>query len=505
MKTQDDVAAMLRLKALGWGKKRIAVELCCSPKTVCHWLTLGEWHPYGSRSRSGKLDGLSDWLRERFRLHAGNTNAVRQELAREKSITVSLRTVERAVAPLWRDFFLVERARQVAFEWMRSVLQKDISLDVLRGEIGDVSEVETLLRRLYDGRLSDRNRSMVILANRRGVRTRFVCGFLGIDRTTHRKYLRSFKDGGCDALFTRQIKVTRKFDDETVKQAVFGLLHEPPSNHGINRTTWIMSDLTRVLRETGHPACPDVIRKITKVAGYRWRKARIALTSADPNYNEKLDNIRSILSELRSDEAFFSIDEFGPFAVKMKPGRMLSAPGEQRVVPQWQKSRGCMIITAALELSGNQVTHFYSPRKNTAEMIRMMEILVQKYRDRRKLYLSWDAASWHISKGLYKRVEEHNAAVTSGNGPTVETAPLPAGAQFLNVIESVFSGMARSIIHNSDYKTLEDAKAAIDRYFADRNAHFTLHPKRAGKKIWGKEREVPEFSLANNCKDPRYR
>ena len=296
MKTQDDVAAMLRLKALGWGKKRIAVELCCSPKTVCHWLTLGEWHPYGSRSSPGKLDGLSDWLRERFRLHAGNTNAVRQELAREKNITVSLRTVERAVAPLWREFFLVERARQAAFEWMRSVLQKDISLDVLRGEIGDVSEVETLLRRLYEGRLSDRNRSMVVLANRRGVKTRFVCGFLGIDRTTHRKYLRSFKDGGCDALFTCQIKVTRKFDDETVKQAVFGLLHEPPSNHGINRTTWIMSDLTRVLRETGHPACPDVIRKITKVAGYRWRKARIALTSADPNYNEKLDNIRSISS-----------------------------------------------------------------------------------------------------------------------------------------------------------------------------------------------------------------
>ena len=215
-----------------------------------------------------------------------------------------------------------------------------------------------------------------------------------------------------------------------------------------------MSDLTRVLRETGHPACPQVICKITKAAGYRWRKARIVLTSSDQNYTEKLDRIRSILSGLRSDEAFFSIDEFGPFAVKMKPGRMLSAPGEQRVVPQWQKSKGCMIMTAALELSGNQVTHFYSPRKNTAEMIRMMELLVQKDRDRRKLYLSWDAASWHISKSLYKRVEEHNAGVVSGNGPTVATAPLPAGAQFLNVIESVFSGMARSIIHNSDYKTL---------------------------------------------------
>ena len=159
-------------------------------------------------------------------------------------------------------------------------------------------------------------------------------------------------------------------------------------------------------------------------------------------------------------------------------------------------------MTAALELSGNQVTHFYSPRKNTAEMIRMMELLVQKYRDRRKLYLSWDAASWHISKSLYKRVEEHNAGVVSGNGPTVATAPLPAGAQFLNVIESVFSGMARSIIHNSDYKTLDDAKAAIDRYFAERNAHFTLHPKRAGKKIWGKEREVSGILLGEQLQGP---
>ena len=60
----------------------------------------------------------------------------------------------------------------------------------------------------------------------------------------------------------------------------------------------------------------------------------------------------------------------------------------------------------------------------------------------------------------------------------------------------------RSIIHNSDYKTLDDAKAAIDRYFADRNAHFTLHPKRAGKKIWGKEREVSEFSHGEQLQGP---
>jgi hypothetical protein len=305
--------------------------------------------------------------------------------------------------------------------------------------------------------------------------------------------------------FAPQTKSTRKFDDEAIKQAVFQTLHEPPFNFGINRTTWIMPDLSRILRENGHPACPEVIRKITKAAGYRWRKARTVLTSSDPEYIEKVDRIHSILSGLCPDEAFFSIDEFGPFAVKMQPGRALCPPDKQRVVPQWQKSRGCLIMTTALELSGNQVTHFYSFKKNTAEMIRMMEVLVERYRDRRKLYLSWDAASWHVSKRLNQRIKEHNATVLNASGPTVEAAPLPSGAQFLNVIESVFSGMARSIIHNSDYRTLDDAKAAIDRYFAERNEHFVHHPRRAGRKIWGKEREVAAFSEANNCKDPRYR
>ena len=138
-------------------------------------------------------------------------------------------------------------------------------------------------------------------------------------------------------------------------------------------------------------------------------------------------------------------------------------------------------------------------------MIRMMEVLIEQYRDRRKLYLSWDAASWHISKRLSEQVEAHNAVAAGGAEPIIETVPLPSGAQFLNVIESVFSGMARAIIHNSDYQTLDDAKTAINRYFEARNAHFRQHPRRAGKKIWGKEREPAAFSEANNCKDPRYR
>src|SRR3954471_11741936 len=96
MRTPDEVAAMLRLKELGWGIKRIARELGCSHMTVRRYVAQGGWVPCRGRGRPCKLAGLEDWVAACFRRHAGNADVVRQELAAEKGIILSLRTVERA-------------------------------------------------------------------------------------------------------------------------------------------------------------------------------------------------------------------------------------------------------------------------------------------------------------------------------------------------------------------------------------------------------------------------
>jgi transposase len=90
-------------------------ELGCARNAVKRWLAAGGWCPPASQKRAGKLDGLEDWIAERFRRHSGNADVVRQELATEKGIEVSLRTVERAVAPLRRELRAEARAT-VRFE-----------------------------------------------------------------------------------------------------------------------------------------------------------------------------------------------------------------------------------------------------------------------------------------------------------------------------------------------------------------------------------------------------
>ena len=286
--------------------------------------------------------------------------------------------------------------------------------------------------------------------------------------------------------------------------AVFSILHSPPSEFDINRTSWIMPDVHRIMAQKGLPIGKSYISQIIRNAGFQVRKAKVVLTSNDPEYREKLKAITNILLNLKPTEKFFSIDEYGPFAIKKQNGRKLVLKDEGRTIPQWQQNKGSLIITAALELSTNQITHFYSEKKNTTEMIKLLQILLEKYHDEECIYFSWDAASWHASKELFSTVLDINSEADRTKGPVVKLAPLPASAQFLNVIESVFSGMAKAIIHNSDYQSKEECKEAIDRYFAERNQAFIENPKRAGNKIWGKERVKPQFSESNNCKDPKY-
>jgi transposase len=111
----EEVSAILRLSELGWGGKRIARELGISRNTAKDYIAAGGWTPYRQPQRQKALDGQEDWLRERLRRHRGNADVIRQELAAEKGIIISLRTVERAVQR-YRQELAAEARATVRFE-----------------------------------------------------------------------------------------------------------------------------------------------------------------------------------------------------------------------------------------------------------------------------------------------------------------------------------------------------------------------------------------------------
>ena len=159
------------------------------------------------------------------------------------------------------------------------------------------------------------------------------------------KWIRRFRSEGARGLAdrgSRPHRIARRLlqPGRTLNNAVFALLHTPPRDSGFNRTTWRLVDLHAALQSQGVWTSLRSISAVIRQAGYRWKKARVTLTSADPLYQEKVDAIKEVLSRLGHDEAFFSIDEFGPFTIKMRGGKALQPAGKVRHVPQWQKSKG---------------------------------------------------------------------------------------------------------------------------------------------------------------------
>ena len=518
MLTAEHYAEINLLSCNGCSIREISRATGRNRDTVSKVLRLKTPPPRRPRVRRKKLDSFRTAVEQRLTTGCITSAQLLSDL-RQAGYSGSVRAVQR-FARSFREKRLGHRTMTVTEPcgasllaadhlWMLRLMQGDVDAAALKSDCGEklaLDDARVLVEKIKLGRLGIRNRAVVVSANLKGIPSRSVATFLRIDRQAVRQYSVDYRRGGLTELFDLSRKEIKKADDQRYRDAVFKVLHAPPLSLGFNRTTWKLSDIQTALRAQGLRLAAANIRKIIRNAGFRFRKARKVLTSNDPDFRRKLEGITGILQNLKRDEKFFSIDEFGPVAIKLRGGRSLVGAGELKTVPQRQRSKGRLICTAALELSENQVTHFYSEKKDTGEMLKLLDLLLAGYVDASCIYFSWDAASWHASKKLNRRVDEINSDAYRAMhpGPRVRLAPLPACAQFLNVIESVFSGLARAVIHNSDYPSVEACKKAIDRHFTERNAYFLNHPKRAGKKLWGKERVPSAFDEANNCKDPRW-
>jgi transposase len=109
-----EVAAILALKAKGWGKKRIARELGIAKGTVLRYLRLGKYEPYKRAPTPGPLWGHDDWLKERFLAVRGNVRVVEREFA-ERGVVVGYSTLARRLKPL-RDELAAQARATLRFE-----------------------------------------------------------------------------------------------------------------------------------------------------------------------------------------------------------------------------------------------------------------------------------------------------------------------------------------------------------------------------------------------------
>jgi hypothetical protein len=224
-------------------------------------------------------------------------------------------------------------------------------------------------------------------------------------------------------------------------KALIEIFHHKPNVYGINRSNWSYQSLADAYeKQYGQRMSTTTVSRLLQEAGYSWKKSRKVLTSPDPHYREKVELLLRTLQSLQVDELFFFIDELGPVQVKRHGGRCYTPKGEMPTHPQTQRSKGSITLYGALSATTNQVTWFYGETKDTTAMIDLVEILFNQYHDKSRIYITWDAASWHRSHELVAWVDDFNTRNKAYSpAPLIALVPLPSSAQFLDVIEAVFS------------------------------------------------------------------
>ncbi len=305
------------------------------------------------------------------------------------------------------------------------------------------------------------------------------------ERTIFR-WLHEFNAKRLDFIETKPFSQARIDARELRTTRIVDILHKMPSLYGINRSSWTYGAIAQAYqKQYGSSISKDILQRTIKCTGYSWRHARKVLTSPDPEYNAKVERILETLRGLVEGERFFFIDEVGPYKVKKYGGRYLGLEGQTRIIPAIQRSKGTVQFVAALEALSNQMAWLFTPSKGSEALIALLEKLVTTHSTCTRIFLTWDAIGVHSSRLLKGWISQHNKARI---GPAIEVVPLPANSQFLNVIEAVFCGMKRAVICNSDYQSDKEMQDAIARHFEERNQYYRDNPKRAGDKIWDRER-----------------
>jgi hypothetical protein len=145
-----------------------------------------------------------------------------------------------------------QTSSQAAAAWMMEVLHSGAALRVIEKELPG-GAASSLVGFIKGGRFRERKKALAVLGRLSGIRTAVIARCLKMSRRTIGRYFSRFSNDGLNALLSAKATMIRS-------AILFSLLHSPPSAHGINRTSWRMDDLHRIMAESGHRTSRKRIR-----------------------------------------------------------------------------------------------------------------------------------------------------------------------------------------------------------------------------------------------------
>jgi transposase len=146
-------------------------------------------------------------------------------------------------------------------------------------------QVEQLLR---SADAATYRHARVVLLSAQGQKVSQIMPAVGLSDRQIRQIIHRFTEQGVAALPRRKAPGRQRLCDATTRTALAELLRRPPTDFGIESTTWTGADLAAVAQQQGiaPTMSPRTARREIQRAGYRWQQAK-RWSAKEPEYERK--------------------------------------------------------------------------------------------------------------------------------------------------------------------------------------------------------------------------
>ena len=259
------------------------------------------------------------------------------------------------------------------------------------------------------------------------------------------------------------------------KAWVVNLACKKPTDYGYAAEMWTRSALAKHAREYGPAAGHDCLQKAAKATiqrildehPVRPHKMAYYLERRDPEFEKKMEEVLCVYKEvaLQNEAAqpddvpsiiTVSMDEKpGVQAIKNVAPDIMPEPGKQsRMMRDYEYKRlGTLSILATLDLHDGHVIAQVHDKHRSSEFISLLKEMDAHYPAESNIRIIPDNHSAHISKETMKYL-----ASRPGRFLYVHT---PKHGSWLNLIETLFSKMARTFLKHIRVNSKQELKERI--------------------------------------------
>ena len=255
---------------------------------------------------------------------------------------------------------------------------------------------------------------------------------------------------------------------------------QKPKDLGYPHELWTVDLLAGHARnncsEAGHPSLSEIaggtVSKILKRNKIRPHKVRYYLERRDPDFDQKMVQLLLVYEEVEvqreadedHDSVVISYDEKpGIQAIESTGADLPPVPGRHPSISrefEYVRHGTCSLL-AGVDLMTGHVHHLVRDRHRSREFIEFLQLLDRTYPKDMKIRLILDNHSSHTSK-------ETNAFLRTVPN-RFEFVFTPVHGSWLNLVETLFSKMARSVLRHIRVSGKDELRARIDAYFEDLN------------------------------------